>query len=323
MLRFRLAVALAVLAVSAPPAEAQARRDTGFDLVRLEASARASALAGVGGALTGEDPLGALYNPALLTPEASGGLSLNYVNHLADVNAGAVAYARDLDRLGVTAAATLRFLSYGDFERTDAEGTASGEFGAGETALTLTASRELAPRVRGGASVHALLASIDDAGASALAADAGVTYSVESQGLVLGASVHHVGTVLSSLGETADRLPLDLRITASKRLRYVPLTLTAGAVDLQDPGGLGDSSAVRNALDHLALGGELQLGRAFAARAGYNARRGEALRSGDRLDLAGISMGFGLALRRVALDYAYNGWSQYGGLHQFGLRTKL
>lgn len=322
MLRLRLAVALVVLAL-APPAEAQARRDTGFDLVRLESSARASALAGVGGALSGDDPLTALYNPALLTPEASGRLSLNYVNHLADVSAGAVSYARAFDRLGIAAAATVRFLSYGDFERTDAEGTVDGEFGASETALTLTASRELAPRVRAGASVHALLASIDDAGASALAADAGVTYSVESQGLVLGASVHHVGTVLSSLGDTDDRLPLDLRLTASKRLRYVPLTLTVGGVDLQDPGGLGDSSSVRNALDHLALGGELQLGQAFAARAGYNARRADALRSGDRLDLAGISLGFGLDLRRVALDYAYNGWSQYGGLHQFGLRTRL
>ena len=323
MLRFRLAAGLLALALLSPPADAQARRDTGFDLVRLEASARASALGGAGGALAGDDPLGALYNPALLTPEAGRRLSVNYVNHLADVRAGAVAYALDLDRLGVAAAATVRFLSYGTFERTDAVGTVDGEFGAGETALTLTASRELAPRVRGGASVHALFASIDDAGASALAADAGVTYSVESQGLVLGASVHHVGTVLSSLGETEDRLPLDLRLTASKRLRYVPLTLTVGGTDLQDPGGLGDSSAVRNALDHLALGGELQLGQAFAARAGYNARRADALRSGDRLDLAGISLGFGLALRRVGLDYAYNGWSQYGGLHQFGLRTRL
>ena len=223
----------------------------------------------------------------------------------------------------MSTSASVRFLSYGDFERSDPDGVGEGTFGASETAVTLTASRELAPRVRGGASVHALFAGIDDAGAAALAADVGVAYAVESQGLVLGASVHHIGTVLSSLGETDDRLPLDLRLTASKRLRYVPLTITAGAVDLQDPGGLGDSSAVRNALDHLALGGELQLGRALAVRGGYNARRAEALRSGDRLDLAGVSMGFGLDLRRVALDYAYNGWSQYGGLHQFGLRTRL
>ena len=329
MLRPRLAAgALLALAASliAPPADAQARRDTGFDLVRLEPSARASALAGAGGALSGDDPLTALYNPALLTPEADRRLSLGYVNHLADVSAGTATYARDLSRLGVSAAATVRFLSYGDFDRTDTEGNADGTFDASEAALTLTAAKELAPRVRGGVNVHALFASIDDAGAQALSADAGVTYRVESQGLVLGASVHHVGTVLGSLGETADRLPLDVRLTASKRLRYVPFTITAQGFDLQDLGDrseAADSSAIRNALDHLAVGGELQLGRALALRGGYNARRAEALRSGDRLDLAGISMGFGLDLRRVALDYAYNGWSQYGGLHQFGIRTRL
>ena len=327
MLRSRLVASAAALAVAAlvlaPLADAQARRDTGFDLVRLESSARASALAGVGGALVGDDPLTALYNPALLDEEADRRLSVGYVNHLSDVSAGSVAYARTLSRLGVVAAATVRFLSYGDFERVDADGVEDGTFGAGDAAVTLTASRELAPRVRGGASVHALFSTIDDAGAQALAADAGVTYRVESQGLVLGASVHHVGAVLGSLGETDDRLPLDLRLTASKRLRYVPLTITAAGTDLQDLGGRGDSSAVRNALDHLALGGELQLGRALAVRGGYNARRADALRSGDRLDLAGISMGFGIDLRRVALDYAYNGWSQYGGLHQFGLRTRL
>ena len=329
MLRPRLAAgALVALAASlvAPSADAQARRDTGFDLVRLEPSARASALAGAGGALSGDDPLTALYNPALLTPDADRSLSVGYINHLSDVSAGAVTYARDLSRLGVTAAATVRYLSYGDFERTDAEGAAGGTFSAGEAAVTLSAARDLAPRVRGGASVHGLFATIDDAGAQALTADAGVTYTVESQGLVLGASVHHVGAVLGSLGETTDRLPLDVRLTASKRLRYVPFTFTAQGFDLQDLGDrspAADSSALRNALDHLAVGGELQLGRALALRGGYNARRADALRSGDRLDLAGISMGFGLDLKRVALDYAYNGWSQYGGLHQFGVRTRL
>lgn len=329
MLRPRLAAG-ALLALAAfsvlPSASAQSRRDTGFDLVRLEPSARASALAGAGGALMGDDPLTALYNPALLDAESDRRLSIGYVNHLSDVSAGTATYALDLPRVGVTTAATVRFLSYGDFERTDAEGTADGTFGASEAAVTLTAAKELIPRVRGGVNVHALFASIDDAGAQALAADAGVTYVVESQGLVLGASVHHIGTVLGSLGETADRLPLDVRLTASKRLRYVPFTITAQGFDLQDLGDrseAADSSSIRNALDHFAVGAELQLGRALAVRGGYNARRADALRSGDRLDLAGISMGFGLDLKRVALDYAYNGWSQYGGLHQFGIRTRL
>jgi hypothetical protein len=67
----------------------------------------------------------------------------------------------------------------------------------------------------------------------------------------------------------------------------------------------------------------LALGKALTARLGYHPRRGAALRTGGRLDLAGVSAGFGISLKRVGVDYAYTGWSAFGGLHQFGIRTRL
>ena len=95
-------------------------------------------------------------------------------------------------------------------------------------------------------------------------------------------------------------------------------------LDLQRfEGQSADSSLFGQALDHLALGGELQLGSAFAVRAGYNGRRGADLRSGGRLDLAGMSVGAGIRLRRVSVDYAFSNWGDFGGLHQFGVRTRL
>lgn len=323
LLRFAPVALLA--AALALPAAAQSRRDTGFDLVQLDPSARAAALAGAPGALAGDDPTAAFYNPALLTGAMSRSVSAGYLNHVADISAGTLLYARDVPRLGATLAASLRFLSYGDFDRTAPDGTTDGTFGASETALTISAAREVAPRLRAGVNLHALSASLDDASAFALAGDVGATYEVPSQSLVLGASVHHLGTTLSSLGSERDRLPVDLRLTAAKGLRYLPLTISVAGYDLQGIEGVsaGDSSAVRRALDHVAVGGELQLGRALALRVGYNPRRADDLRSGGRLDLAGVSAGFGLSLSRFALDYAFNGWSQYGGLHQFGLRTRL
>lgn len=314
-----LATALAL------PVTAQSRRDTGFDLVQLDPSARAASLAGAPGALAGDDPTAVFYNPALLTESMSRSVSAGYLNHVADISAGTLLYARDVSRLGATLAASIRYLSYGDFDRTGADGTTDGTFGASEAAFTLSAARELAPRVRAGVNLHALSASLDDASAFALAGDIGATYEVPSQSLVLGASLHHVGATLSSLGSETDKLPVDLRLTAAKRLRYLPLTVSVAGYDLQGVEGVsaGDSSAVRRTLDHVAVGAELQLGRALALRAGYNPRRADDLRSGGRLDLAGVSAGFGLSLSRFALDYAFNGWSQYGGLHQFGLRTRL
>ena len=322
----RALAALALLALgAAAPGAAQTRVETGYGLVRLDASTRAAALAGAG-ALAGDDPTAAFYNPALLAPAMDRAAALAYANHPADVNAGTAAYARTLPALGgVTGAVAVRFLSYGDFERrASVEDAPGASFSAGEAAVTVSAAREVLPQLRVGANVHALFASIDEARGRALAADLGAALEVPSQQLTVGASVHHVGVALSSLGATEDRLPLDVRLSAAKGLRYVPLTVSIAAVDLHAfEGPETDSSIVRRALDHLAVGGELRLGSALLARAGYRPRAGDDFRSGERLSLAGVSLGAGLRLRRVSVDYAYLGRGGFGAVHQFGVRTRL
>ena len=325
-LRF-LAVGL-VAVLAAPLAEAQSRAETAYDLVRLDLSARTAALAG-SGALPGDDPTAAFANPALLSPEMDRAVSVGYANLVEDINAGSAVYAREVPLWGLTVGGAVRYLSYGEFERregTDPTADALGTFGASEAAVTLVASRDLLPRVRIGVAAHALAATLDDDRSAALTGDVGLSYHAPAEGWVLGASVHHVGARLSSLGTDTDRLPLDVRLTVSKRLRYVPLTVSASGVDLhrfEGPGAGADSSAFVRALDHVALGGELALGSVVSVRAGYNGRRGSDLRSGGRLDLAGVSLGAGVRLRRVSVDYAFSNWGAFGGLHQFGLRTRL
>ncbi|PAP76480.1 type IX secretion system protein PorQ [Rubrivirga marina] len=320
-----LAAGLVAGLLAAVPALGQARTQTAYDLVRLDVSARQAALAGPAARLDA-DPTVAFANPAFLSSEADGTVALGYTNLLADINAGTAVYARDMPWFGgFSLAGGVRYLSYGEFERrTSAEGEPTGTFGAGEAAVTLATSREVLPQFRVGLAAHGLVASIDDDQSAALVADLGVSYHVPEEGWVLGASVHHVGARIADLGTDRDRLPLDVRITASKRLRYVPLTLSVAGMDLQRfEGQSADSSLAVRTLDHLALGGELQLGSSFAVRAGYNGRRGADLRSGGRLDLAGVSVGAGIELRRVSVDYAFSNWGDFGGLHQFGVRTRL
>jgi hypothetical protein len=88
-------------------------------------------------------------------------------------------------------------------------------------------------------------------------------------------------------------------------------------------GGPDGTSAVGNVLYHVVFGGEFQFSDSFQIRFGYNHRRHDELRLKSRLDLAGFSMGLGLRLSRVALDYAFNSWSSLGGLHRFSVRTAL
>lgn len=320
-------LALALTTVCAAPNAAFAQpvgEATSFAFLRLEPSARAAALGGSYGAHIGDDVNGLFYNPALLNEQMHGALALSYLNHLGGLNAGFAAYGRHVDRLDATLALGLRYLSYGTLDGYDELGAETGDFGASDVALTLGAGRALASeRLHVGASVHLIHSSIDTFAASALAADLGVTYALPAQRFSASASLHNLGGTLSDFGELREDLPLDLRVALTKRLRYVPLQLSVTAYNLHDPAGLGDGNTLDDVLGHLAIGAELRPGSAFNIRLGYNHRRHEALKTGDRLDTAGVTAGAGLKVGGLRVDYAYASWSSFGKLHQFTVRTKI
>jgi len=317
----RLSLAALALLMAAAPAAAQSRL-AGFDLLRVTPSARAAALGGAYTPARAPAPDALLYNPAFLTEDAADHAALGYLNHVGDLWMGFAAYARDVRPLGGTAGVAVRHLNYGQFDRTTWEGTTEGAFSASETVLTVGFARPLAERVQAGVNVHAAYVVLEDAQASALAADVGVAYTVPEQGLVLSAALRNAGFTLQSLGAHGDRLPVDLRVSASKQLANVPLRLSVTGYDLTSFEG-ESGTALEEIARHVALGGELQFGSAFALRLGYDFRQADDLGTGDRFDLAGLGAGFGLDLRRVGFDYAYNTWGAFGGLHHLTVRARL
>ncbi len=314
-----LVVGVAFLAM---PAQAQPGDLSGFGFLRLEPSARAAALGGSFSAVYGDDVNAFFYNPALLNETTHRHLSLSYLNHLSDINAGFLAYSRHYEGLG-TFAAGLRFLSWGELQGADEQGNRTETFGASDVALTLGAARAQSERLRYGVNVHLIYSSVESFNASALATDLGVLYHIASQRLSFSVSVNNLGVTLSSLGATKDDLPLDLRVGITKRLRYIPLLVSLTGYNLHD---LGDEpeggTALGNVFQHVILGGEFQFSQAFNIRFGYNHRRHQGLKTGSRLDLAGVGLGFGLKITRFRLDYAFNSWS-FGGLHQLTVRTAI
>ncbi|MFQ5570563.1 MAG: type IX secretion system protein PorQ [Rhodothermales bacterium] len=319
---FRLLAGGWVVFALALPVQAQPGDLTGFGFLRLEPSARAAALGGSFSAVFGDDVNALFYNPALLNEATHGALSLSYLNHLSDINAGFVAYSRHYEGLG-TFAAGLRFLSWGKLQGADEQGNRTGTFSASDVALTLGGARARGERLRYGVNVHLIYSSVESFKASALATDVGVLYQIPSRTLTFSASINNLGVTLSSLGSTRDDLPVDVRVGFTKRLRHIPLLISLTGYNLHD---IGDESeggtALSNVMQHLIFGGEFQFSSSFNLRFGYNHRRHLALKTGSRLDLAGVGLGFGIKIRRFRLDYAYNSWS-FAGLHQFTVRTTI
>ncbi len=289
----------------------------GFGLLQLESSARAAALGGSLVAIS-EDINAFLYNPALLGPSEHRSLSVSYMNHLTDVGAGFLAYGRDLGKLGV-AAVGVRALNWGSIERTDATGAKNGSFSASDITMTFGLARARTDRLRYGVNIHYAHSSVDSYRASAILADVGAAYRIPEQQLTVSASASHFGIVLYSLGQETDAVPFDLRVGAAKKLRYLPLLVSITAYRLTD---VGRYNSFEDFMRHTILGGEFQFTRALHIRFGYNHRRHEALKTSNRLDLAGIGLGFGLKITRFRLDYAFTSWS-FAGLHQFTVQTRI
>jgi hypothetical protein len=293
-----------------------------FQLLRFDASARTAALGGAYTAVADGDVNALFYNPAIPGPSTSRIPSLSYLNHLAGIDAGTVAYSQTVRDWGTTLSGGLRFVQWGgDIQRRNERGERTGTFSAGDVALTLGAARAMGARLQYGANVHLLYSQIDNVQATALATDLGVLYRLPAQQLTVGASLRHLG---ASLGGFETSLPLDLQLGVSKRLAHLPLLLSVTAYDLNKIGtGVEGGSTLDHALGHLTFGGEVRLGDVLRLRAGYNHRRSRDLALADRFDLGGLGGGFGIVVSGITVDYAYNSWSKLGGLHQFTVRADL
>jgi len=296
---------------------------SGFPVLQLETSARSAALAGATTALSESSSNAFFSNPALLTPVANGRLAVSYLNHVSDLNAGWLSYAKQIDSLG-TFGIGLRYLSFGSFTERDDVGEEIGTFGASDIALTLAGARALNTHVHYGANLHVMRSSIASESAAALAMDVGVTYVSTSALSSFSASVHNLGLVLSSIGNRSDDLPLDVRIGFTQKLAHLPLLVTLTGYRLTSlDGGESGNASVASVLNHVRIAGEFQFSKAFQIRFGYNHRQHESLKVKSRLDMAGFSTGIGLVIAKIGVDYSFNSWSSLGALHRFSIVSTL
>lgn len=321
---FFLLLAFLVCAAPATLSTAQVGKPTTFSFLRLEPSATSASLGGSVVAVPGNDVSSFLYNPARLTPEMSGTVTLTYLNHLADITSGLAGYVHNSERLNTTFAGSIRYMSWGTLEGADELGQSTGEFGAANLAVSVGAARQYDANTSYGATIHVVRSDIESYSASAIAFDAGASYSTNESGLTVAASLNNLGLTLSSLGDTSDDLPLDLKVGVSKQLQHLPLMLSASFYNLTDFDKVNtDASRLDDLLHHLVIGGEFQFGSTFNARFGYNHRRHDELKTKSRLDFAGFSMGVGIEVRKVQVDYARSSWSENGSLNQFTVSTRI
>lgn len=314
-----------------------------FSFLNLPNSARVAALGYNFVAIDDNDLSIGLNNPSLLNNEMNNDISLNFVDNYADISYGFVSYSRTFEKFG-SFAATVQYIDYGKFTRTDETGAINGEFTSNEFAPVIGWGRRLDSSFSIGANLKAVYSSFETFSSFGLAVDVAGSYHVTEKGLVMSLVARNIGTQLSEFTPgNKEPLPLEIQYGLSKKLLHLPfrysiiltnlqkwdLTYTDPADDNIDPftGELKEKSKIGDIADkamrHVVVGGEFIPTRNFSVRFGYNYQRRQEMKLESKRSTVGFSWGFGFRVSRFNLSYARSAYHISGSPNIFSLGINL
>ena len=297
MRKFILAMVLTLNATLALAQDSQ----TAYNFLRLPVGAHATALGGDNITLIEDDPTLMFNNPALLSSVSDKTIGLNFMTYMQGSKTASASFSRVA---GVKASwgVTAQYVDYGSMKETDMFNTEKGEFSAKDIAVSGVFSYELAERIVGGISAKFITSYIGEYNSIAVGVDLGVNYYHPDKELSLSVAARNLGGQLSAYHEDFERMPIDVQIGATKRLKGSPLRFSASLVDM--------THLNYKFINHLVVGADLLLGQNIWVGGGYNFRRAKemTLNSGDDNESshgAGLSLGAGINLERFKLNLAY------------------
>lgn len=303
-------LALSVVWLGAERGHAADPGEAAYSFLKIGTDARSEAM---GGAMTAvADHLGSsFYNPAALARTAPRSVMASYVNWLTDIQAGSLAATWAVGRTG-RIGAFVQYLDYGTFDPRDVNGDPGDEFSASDVAFALTWAGQAGESFAYGVSGRFISESIEDVSSSALAVDLGLSYELKDKRTRVGLAARNLGKQTKSIeGGDKEDLPLTLAAGLSHHLRGAPVLFAADLLKPSDDDFGG------------AFGVEVAAFKQMLIRAGYNTLIAKIETDSDSDKLAGVSLGAGFVLERIAIDYAFSSYSELGDAHRFTIGSRF
>ncbi|UZO80224.1 type IX secretion system protein PorQ [Aquimarina sp. ERC-38] len=312
-----------------------------YQFLNLVSSPHQSALGGKYVTGFNADPSSALQNPATINELMDNQLAVNYVNYIADVNYGSVAYAKSFGAKNLMLHAGVTYINYGTFSGFDEVGNPTSDFGANEAAISFGyAYRIPNSDFYTGANLKFISSKLEQYTSIGGALDVGFMYHNETSKFDVGLAIRNAGTQFTTYDSVREDLPLAVDLGFAKTLENVPIrwnftlenlqtwdiafnnpnrdiTDLEGNIDRDDPG------FINNALRHVVLGLEFFPENNFTIRAGYNFRRSEELKIIDQRSFAGLSAGLSLKLGKFKFAYSYARYNNAAASSTFGINVNL
>ena len=184
----------------------------------------------------------------------------------------------------------------------NADGVDMGTFSPSDLAMEGLFSYALAKNVVGGVGAKFVYSKIGSFSSTAAAIDLGINYYHPEKEFSASFAVRNLGGQLSAYNDEFENLPIDVAIGATYALPQMPFRVSLTFSDLNH----WDYAFLR----HASVGVDVILTSQFYLAAGYNARRGNALKTHDTNGAesahgAGWSFGGGLMMEKFKLNVSY------------------
>ncbi len=303
-------------ALAGVPAAVAQDASSAYTFLNVSSSSKIYGLGGVNISLVDDELMSTDCNPALLGPEMTGQIGLNYMHYIGGSNFAGLRYAHSAGDHGAWSA-SVRYFGYGSMKEALPDGTVVGEFSPKDVAFGATYSRDIYGRWRGGITLRGLYSAYADYSAFAISTDLGVNYYDEERDLSLSMVVANLGGQVKRFNHSYDRLPLDVRLGWSQSFGAFPVRFSVTAWNLTKwklpylDAGDGTSepemkdSFKSNLFRHLVFGADLIASPNYYIGIGYNYKTRTDMSTYSRSFLSGFSLCGGINVRSFAVGVAF------------------
>lgn len=320
---------------------AQIGGENTFAVLEFNPSVRTAAMGGELISISDNDVDIAAVNPALLNSKMHKQISFSLIDYFTDINAVAVNYATELEKLGMLFFG-VKALNYGHFVLTDETGVELGEFSANEQVLTAGISKQLNEEFTIGINLNLINSKLEQYSSFGLSSNIAFAYYNDERKICVAVLAKDFGRQLSSYTDEKENLPFQLQMGISKQLAHLPFRFSIVAHHLNkfdisnnyleptttDPISgeeiPNEDSFGKKMLRHFVLGGELNPGRKnLFLRGGFNFQRRQDMQLSTRPLLVGFSWGLGFRISKFQLNYSRAAYHLAEASNNFSFSTNL
>lgn len=305
-----------------------------YNFLNITSSSKIYGLGGVNISLVDDDIFTADQNPSLMGAEMSGQVGISYMRYLGGSNFATAAYTHSVGSRGAWGA-SIKYFGYGSIKETDANGSILGTFSPLDLAFTGSYSHDITDRLRGGINIKFLYSAYAEFSALALATDLGINYYDPDKDLSLSLVAANLGGQLKKFNDTADRLPIDVRLGWSQSFGSFPVRFSITAWNLckwklpyyETGDGSSDGnyeikeSFASNLFRHLIFSADLIASKNWYVGLGYNYKMRTDMSTYHRTFLSGWSLGAGINVKAFKVGFAFA--QPHSGASTFMLNLNL